>query len=262
MGELLFDLEQVLRSKQVKLTSGEVNVLLTCKSKAVRDFTAGTLVGSGVAWLASRRLNKFFRVNLSAGAAVILGLWSFGRSMDLCVDHILAQDGSQMQKELANIIVNKYRDDPWRMKLISKHFFSEKVYDDSTSDQPKLRWRYKNYFSDNVTHGQETHESDSQDESHSDSHNYSSNKTHSDHSNEPISKKNDMVSKQTTPVNPGVGLMADPLDCVFGNQAAMEEIHHHSNSSMPSRVHTRNHRRYHRRHRIHRHEVSLDPEHA
>ncbi|KAL5852737.1 hypothetical protein ACOSQ3_007855 [Xanthoceras sorbifolium] len=254
MAEVLLDLEQVLRSKQVTLTSGEANILLTCRSNAVRDFTAGALVGYGVVWLATWRLNTFSRFNLSGGAAVISGFWRFGRSLDSCVDHILAQEGSRMQKEAANIIVNKYRDDPWRMKLISKHFYSEKVYDDSNSDQPKLRWRYKNYFSDDVVRYQGTHESDSQGESHSDSHNYSSSKAHSDFSNEPISKKDDMGSKKI-PVNPDVGLLADPLDSVFGILAATEEIHHHSNSSMPTRVHTRNHRRYHRRRRIHHQEV-------
>nr|POF12490.1 hypothetical protein CFP56_51296 [Quercus suber] len=38
-----------------------------------------------------------------SGAAVCFGLWRFGRSLDSCVDQVLAIDGSRMQKELANI---------------------------------------------------------------------------------------------------------------------------------------------------------------
>lgn len=39
------------------------------------------------------------------------------------------------------------------MQLISKHFYSEWIFDDSTSNTPKLRWRYRNFFSDNVING-------------------------------------------------------------------------------------------------------------
>lgn len=29
-------------------------------------------------------------------------------------------------------IVNKYRDDPWTMQHVNRHFYTEKVFDDST----------------------------------------------------------------------------------------------------------------------------------
>ncbi|KAL9410621.1 hypothetical protein AB3S75_044404 [Citrus x aurantiifolia] len=196
MGEVLFELEQVLRTKQERLTSGEANILLTSKSRALRDFTAGFLIGSGITWLATWKLNKFLRVNISGGAAVVFGLWRFGRSIESSVDQILAANGSRLQKELANIMVNKYRDNPWGMQLMTKHFYSEKVYDDSALDQPKLRWRYKNYFSDNVPQSQRTHESDSQGESHSDSDTEAYNEAHSHLKNDPGSKKNEFGSKQ------------------------------------------------------------------
>ncbi|KAJ0034958.1 hypothetical protein Pint_24797 [Pistacia integerrima] len=329
MGEVLFDLEQVLRSKQERLTPAEAKVLLTYKSKAVREFTAGALVGSGVTWLgmynrscferpasvilyisspiqrhlltsslsATWRLNKLLRVNLSggkrsfiqtnqnyfkspmleyifpclfamlqksflpAGAAIVCGFWRFTSSLESCVDSILGVDGSRLQKELANIIFNKYRDDPWRMQLISKHFYSEKVYDDSTSDQPKLRWRYKNYFNDNVAYGQRTQESDSYGDSHTDSHNNSHNEAHSDFQNDSGSKKNDLESNKVL-VKPDVDAVMDPLDCVFGNAATMEEIHHPNKSSTPTRVLSRNHKRSHRRRRMRHHEGSLEPHYA
>lgn len=55
-------------------------------------------------------------------------------------------------------IVNKYQHNPWRMQLISNHFYSEQVFDDSTPDKPKLRWRHRNFFGDIATHSQETHD--------------------------------------------------------------------------------------------------------
>lgn len=57
-------------------------------------------------------------------------------------------------------ILRKYGDDSTPMQLITKHFYSEKVFDDSSSDQPKIRWRYRNFFSDNVAFSQRTHNSD------------------------------------------------------------------------------------------------------
>ncbi|KAJ4722482.1 Mitochondrial intermediate peptidase [Melia azedarach] len=257
MGEVLFELEKVLRSKQERLTSSEANIILTCKSRALREFTAGALVGSGVTWLASWRLNKFLRLNLSGGAAVVLGLWRFGMSLESCVDHILAIEGSRLQKELANIIVNKYRDDPWRMQLISKHFYSEKVYDDSVLDQPKIRWRYRNYFSDNVAHSQRTHENDSHGESHSGSQNKSQaeahSEAHSDIHNDSGRKKNDVGSKHV-PVNSAVDVIADPLDCVFGHMTTAEEIRHPNTSSTQTEQHTHSHKRSHRRRRMRHHD--------
>ena len=78
-------------------------------------------------------------------------------------------------------IVNKYQDNPWRMQLISNHFYSEKVFDDSTSDKPKLRWRHRNFFGDSDSHNQGTHDDDDHViDSQNDNHSY----------------KNDLESKQ------------------------------------------------------------------
>lgn len=269
MGEALFELEHVLRSKQEKMTPQEANVLLTCKSKAVRDFTIGALAGASLAWGATWRLGKFSRFNLAGGAGAFFGLWRFGKSLDSCVDHVLAIDGSRMQKELANIIVTKYRDDPWRMRHISKHFYSEEVFDDSTSDQPQLRWRYRNFYSENVSHGQRTNESgspgnseyNSHEESHDDSHTDFHNKEHSDSHNDSDSRRTNFESKQV-PRNPGIDVMADPFDCVFGNLATKDETHLSNTSSTPPRTHTRGHKRSHRRRRMHHHNVPSNSQHV
>lgn len=74
-------------------------------------------------------------------------------------------------------MVTKYQNDPSLMQLISKHFYSERIFDDSTSNTPKLRWRYRNFYSDNVVHGNRTHDHDSHDESQGNSHNDSYDKS-------------------------------------------------------------------------------------
>ena len=57
-------------------------------------------------------------------------------------------------------MLRRYGDDPTITQRVSKHFFSETVLDDSSPDQPKLRWRYRNYYGDNVAYSQSL-ESDS-----------------------------------------------------------------------------------------------------
>lgn len=53
-------------------------------------------------------------------------------------------------------MLKKYHSDPWVIERLSRHFYSEEVYDDSSADQPKVRWRFRNYFGDNVAHSQTT----------------------------------------------------------------------------------------------------------
>ncbi|CAL5392850.1 unnamed protein product [Camellia sinensis] len=290
MGDALFELEQILRSKQVKFTSQEANVLMMCKSNAIKDFTIGAAGGGGVTWLATRRLNNLFRINLSAEVedlsagshtyqrqiqleimmfnksirtAVAFGLWRFGRSLDSCIGHILTLEGSRMQKELANIssrtpidisaysrskfsrqgvrlILKRYQNDPRTMQLVSKHFYSEKVFDDSSTDQPKIRWRYRNFFGDNVANSQRTHGSDS-----------CSDKTDSEKTDMENTDEPKCFSR-----NSSADAITNPLDCVFGIPASTEEIHHTNTSGTSPKRHGRGHKRSHRRHRMHRHEVS------
>ncbi|CAL5337654.1 unnamed protein product [Camellia sinensis] len=273
MGDALFELEQILRSKQVKFTSQEANVLMMCKSNAIKDFTIGAAGGGGVTWLATRRLNNLFRINLSAevedfrksylsktGTAVAFGLWRFGRSLDSCIGHILTLEGSRMQKELANIssrtpieisaysrskfsiqgILKRYQNDPRTMQLVSKHFYSEKVFDDSSTDQPKIRWRYRNFFGDNVANSQRTHGSDS-----------CSDKTDSEKTDMENTDEPKRFSRSSS-----ADAITNPLDCVFGIPASTEEIHHTNTSGTSPKRHGRGHKRSHRRHRMHRHEVS------
>lgn len=47
-------------------------------------------------------------------------------------------------------ILTKYRNDPRRMQLINKHFYAEKVFDDSNPDTLLARWRHRNFFGANA----------------------------------------------------------------------------------------------------------------
>lgn len=250
MGEALFELEQILRSKQEKLTSQETNVLMACKADALREFTVGGVVAAAVSWLATRRLSTLYRINLSAGSAAISAFWRFDRSLDSSVEHILSSDGSRMQMELANIILRKYGDNSTTMRLITKHFYSEKVFDDSSTDQPKIRWRYRNFFSDNVALSQRTHNGDA--------HGYGENtdlqKTDTENTNEP---KHVPVAR-----SPDLDAITNPFDCVFGVTGSSEEIHPTSTSSISPKRHGRSHKRSHRRHRMRHHEASSKFQHS
>ncbi|KAF3457125.1 hypothetical protein FNV43_RR01782 [Rhamnella rubrinervis] len=271
MAESLFELEQVLLSKQVKLTPQEVNVLLKCRSNIVRDFTVGAVVGAGVGWQATSKLRNLFRLYASGGVAAFFGLWKVARSLHSCYDHMLAMEGSRIQKELAHIMVTKHGNEPWIMQLISKRFCSERVFDDSSPDQPKIRWRYRNIYYDNFVNGQRTQESDSLSNSHVDSHidyhnDYHSN-SQSDSSDAHIRTRNNSDKRRINlepkqPMNSGIDMMVDPLDCFFDYPATKEEIHHPNISSASSRMHARNHKRSHRRRRRHHHDDSLDSQDA
>ncbi|XWS13513.1 hypothetical protein CRYUN_Cryun36dG0043600 [Craigia yunnanensis] len=283
MADPLFDLEQNLGSRKEQLTSQEANILQRWKSQALNQFTAGVIAGGALVWAATWKLHRLLRINLSGGAAILLGFRRFSSSLDSSVDHVLALDGTRIQRELANIIVKKYRHDPGKMQLISKHFYLEEVFDDSTSE-PKLRWRYRNFFTDNINQDQGTHD-DSQNVSlnaipsdihnnvdrkrtgstdninqdqgtHDDSQNVSLNAIPSDIHNNVDRKRTDSRSGQIH-VNSGTDLMADPLDCVFGYTATSEEIHHSTPSSMPSRAQSRAHKRAHRRRQLRHQEGSL-----
>ncbi|XP_077247251.1 uncharacterized protein LOC143887009 isoform X2 [Tasmannia lanceolata] len=222
MGDALAELETILRSSKDKLTLEEENVLRTCKGRAIRDFTIGACVAS-----ATQRLTYGQRFNYSGGAAILSGMWRFDRSLNSSLDHILALDGSRMQRMLANLLLTKNRDDPWRMQVVSKHFYSEKVFDDLNPDQPLSRWRRRNIFGDNVAQ-----------------------RTHDDNYND----QPRLEPKQFTR-SPGEDVTADPLDYIFGYSKPSGEIHHPDTISPSPKRRVRNHRRAHRRHRTRNPEV-------
>ncbi|CAJ1925860.1 unnamed protein product [Sphenostylis stenocarpa] len=251
MGEALFDLEQVLISKKEKLTPQELNILLSCKSKAVRDFTASALAGGTAAWAATWKLSKPFRVNLSAGAGAFCGLLLFSRTLYSCADQILSMDGSILQKELANIMVTKYQNDPLLKQLISKHFYSERIFDDSCNN-PKLRWRYRNFYIENAVHGHRTHDHESHDKFQNHSRNYSNDKSQGRSENVTNSKRTtNLVTKHTlTDAGPDMTSEVDPLDSLLGYASPVEGPLHSNSPKKPSATQNRAHKRSHRRRRM------------
>ncbi|GKE87937.1 hypothetical protein Tco_1565412 [Tanacetum coccineum] len=50
MAESLIDLENVLRSKQGKLSSQEANFLMNWKESTLRQLTVGACAGGAIAW--------------------------------------------------------------------------------------------------------------------------------------------------------------------------------------------------------------------
>ncbi|PWA76303.1 hypothetical protein CTI12_AA235850 [Artemisia annua] len=194
MAESLIDLENVLRSKQGKLSTQEANFLMNWKESTLRQLTVGACAGGAIAWSATGSLSRMLRINLAGGAATIAATWRFRSSVNSCIEQILCMDGSRMQKELANIMLKRYPNYPLTTKLISKRFYCENVFDDTTSDIPKSRWRFRNNFVESAAHPQqrtENHESYDHDA-----------KTGPE--------------RKPVPINNAFVAMENPFDCVFG----------------------------------------------
>ncbi|PIN19834.1 hypothetical protein CDL12_07483 [Handroanthus impetiginosus] len=203
----------------------------------MRDFTVGFGGTSIVTWLATQRLTKLWRLNITLGAAAVSGLWKFGRSVESSVEHILSLEGSRIQRELANIMLKKYPNDPWVLQRLSKHFYSEEVYNDSSVDRPILRWRFRNFFGDPTIHSQST-----------------------SHSEDADSQNNDVKNTTTEPkqvyVNAARDAMEDPFDLIFGLPASVESVPQPDTPATSPRRQRRKEKRSHRRHRKHLQEES------
>ncbi|KAI3459398.1 hypothetical protein Pfo_016061 [Paulownia fortunei] len=239
MGDALFDLEQVLRSKKEQLTLQEANILMVWKAEALRDFTIGWGGGAIVTWLATQRLHKLLRFNytLVGGTAAACVSWKFGRSAESSIQRILSLEGSRIQIELANIMLKKYHDDPWALQHLSKHFYSEEVYDDSSVDRPILRWRLRNFSGDPTTHSQSTSYGEETDAKENDV------------------KKTTMEPKQVY-VNAAGDAMENPFDLIFGLPGSAENVPHPDTPGASSRRERHRDKRSHRRHRRHHQEES------
>nr|GMD87122.1 Mitochondrial intermediate peptidase [Ipomoea batatas] len=175
----------------------------------------------------------------------------------------LSDDGAEFQTTARPIpqMVKKYPHDAWGMQLVSKYFVSENVYDDSSSDMPKQRWRLRNFFSANLDSFQRTVEDSYENATHLEGNNMKKSTAGEDSfvSRRKTNQKSDLEQKK-------VGMTADddatsdPFDCIFGPADNMDEIHHQSpdaSHTLP-RKHGRSHRRSRRRHQTHHQETS-DP---
>ncbi|OAY76067.1 hypothetical protein ACMD2_05919 [Ananas comosus] len=104
MGEVLAELEEVLRSKPSKdrVSAWEEAVLQSCKARAIRDFTVGACVSSVIVCL--QEAYSWTEVqHIGWVCHHVGGMWKFDRSLNACVEQILGLEGSRIQKELASL---------------------------------------------------------------------------------------------------------------------------------------------------------------
>ncbi|KAL3642010.1 hypothetical protein CASFOL_012825 [Castilleja foliolosa] len=235
MGDALIELEQVLRSRKVPLTLQESNVLMAWRAQSIRDFTLGFSGVSFVTWLATQRLRTLFRFNLALGAGAACGFWRFGRSVQSSVQHILSLEGSRIQRELGTIMLKRHHHNPWAMQHLSKHFYSEEVYTDSSVDKPMFRWRYRNVSGEPINHYESTYYGDKTD------------------SNENDTKMTTLEPKQVH-VNAAGNPLGDPFDLIFGLSESAENVAKPVELSTLSRKQKRKEKRSHRKHRRHHHQ--------
>ncbi|XP_042940493.1 uncharacterized protein LOC122275461 isoform X4 [Carya illinoinensis] len=266
MAKIMYDLEQALRSKKEKIRPEEEDFFRACKSDAGRFLRLNTLAAGCLMYSATGRLNLLSQISLSGVTAALFGLWRCGQRFDSWVDRVFARTGDRMQFELAKMPLKRSKYTRYSKDKPEKASQVANLY----PDQPKQLWRYRNRSNDFIR-GQSAHESDSPSYSKSDSnsnyhadshknHTNSYNTTHSDPRDDSDSKRSNSESKQV-PGNPGIDLMENPFDCVFGNLALRDEIRIPSTSSIPPGTHARDHKRSHRRRRMRRQDVPINSQH-
>ncbi|PIN19835.1 hypothetical protein CDL12_07484 [Handroanthus impetiginosus] len=142
MGSSLIDLQCALHGEK-NLTPEEEDMLACC------------LV---VGWLVTPRLlpkSVALGALLPFGIASACGQWKLYSSVESSFEGILSLEGSRAQRELANIMLKNYPNDPWVLQRLHRHFYLEEVQDESSVDRPTLRWRVRN-FADPITYSQST----------------------------------------------------------------------------------------------------------
>lgn len=239
MGSALVDLGRLLLSKkeQEQMTLQESNLLLSWRTQTLRSSMIGFAGASTVTMLVTpRRLNILVRGGLSLGASIVCALSNFGRSLESCTDHFLSLEGSRMQTVLADIMLKKYSDDPWVLRRLSKHFYLEEVYEDSSADKPKCRWHSRYFYGDSASRFQDT--------------SYNDMKT--DSSKKDVEKTN--VESEEVYVNTAADAWENPFDFVFGFPRSAENIPSPKTSSASSGRSGLRERRARRRHRRHHQE--------
>ncbi|XP_057783461.1 uncharacterized protein LOC131001167 [Salvia miltiorrhiza] len=234
--DALLDLGPVPGSKKGQWTPEEVNLLHSWKAPARRDFYVGGLVGSVASWLVMKRLPQKPRLLLSAGTGVVFGLTLLVRSANSSLDYMLSLHGTRVQRELVLRMLNRHQNDPRVHQRISKYFYAEVVYNDSSVDKALYRWRYRNSSGDLIT-------------------------PQTQGSPETNSNENDvkMTAKETKQVYASAGgnTVENPFDLIFGLPESIEEVPDQPDAPrILSRRQTRREKRLHHRRRHVRHEES------
>lgn len=238
------------KTGQEKMTSQEANVFVGWKSQTIRSCAALGSVATGLTWVATRKMSSFNRATVAGGAGFFTVMWRLRRSVDSCVDRILGMDGSRMQHELKKIILEKYGNDPEKMRLFSKHFYCEELFSDSTPGHPKSVYRQRHTYVDE-------HRTADGDTNHESTKKGVINQPRSDDSNVKVKSSSSEIKQ--VPINPGINIFGygDPLDVLFGDSSANEELAQPDESGSSAKVQSRSQKRARRRHRIrHRHQES------
>ncbi|CAI9118447.1 OLC1v1020022C2 [Oldenlandia corymbosa var. corymbosa] len=228
MAEAVIDVERNLRVDL--LTAPEVRALLELREKTVRDLVIAATGGAVV---------TFF------GASISCGYWSINKSLDRHIDRLLSMDGTWLQKELSASLLRRYHNNPRIMNRFSKHFYAEKVYDDS-SDIPKFRWRPRYVYEDDAGNSEDA--TDTRDSA-----------SYKSAQKRVVTKEAKSVSKPAQ-INTAVELIENPFECIFGPPVGIEQVLSSGASNIsrsgpgPSNTARKRHthsnkRHHHRRHR-------------
>lgn len=225
--------------EQEEITIQEVNLLLKWQRHTLRNSIIGFSGAAAATMLVTpRRLNIFVRGGLSLGPSIACALWNFGRSLESWNDHFLSLEGSRMQRELANIMLKRYRYDPLVLQRLSKHFYLEEVYKDSSADKPKYIWQSRYFYGDPASDFQNT----------------SDNEIKTDSSKKDVEKTTG-ESKEVY-VNSAADDSQNPFDFVFGLPGSAENTPPPKTSSTSRGRSSLREKRSRRRHRRHHQVVS------
>ncbi|KAJ0245019.1 Uncharacterized protein HA466_0185210 [Hirschfeldia incana] len=127
---------------QEKITAEEMSVIASCHLKVLWTASFASGLAGGVGWQVAKRM-KMLKLPLTVlpAVAAFTAAWDWSNSTTAvsCLDNILGQDATRMQRELANVLVKYNRGEAWRWQLMSKHFYPEAVYNDQ-GEKPQMRW--------------------------------------------------------------------------------------------------------------------------
>jgi hypothetical protein len=254
----LIDLYNVLATKPEKerITLEESSIIVSCHLKVLCTAGLASGVGGGLGWQVAKRL-KMLRLSLTAGMATAAFAVAWNRAGSTtavsCLDHILRQDATRMQKELVNVLVRSNRGEGWRWQLMSKHFYPEAVYNDE-GDKPQMRWRRRSTFTEiaasyeEATKPQRISNGLPNPHSQSTSHGSDTTKTKPMLQNSSGNSDGEMVEEE------------DALDMIFGGGSESAEHIPASpvNPKVSSKTQTRKQKRAQRRQRRKNREASID----
>ncbi|KFK42884.1 hypothetical protein AALP_AA1G051300 [Arabis alpina] len=245
------------KPEQERITPEESSVIVSCHLKVLWTAGFASGVGGGLSWQVAKRLKMLKRLGkfaLVAGAATA----SFSVGWDAacsttavsCIDNILSQDATRMQRELVNVLVRSNRGEDWRLQLMSKYFYPEAIYNDQ-GDKPQMRWRRRSTFTEIASSYNDVKEARPQ-------------RTHNDLPNprnrsiSPGSDASKPMLQNSSGNSDGEMGEETALDIIFGGSEPKESIPPPVQSKSSVKTQTRKQKRAQRRQRIRNREASMN----